>query len=792
MKRFLCVIACVCAVIFLSACKDQTPSTEPKPTRVAVTLDLDGGEIVGGTSHTAVIGENLILQTPTKYGYDFVCWTYKDSEISLSPFSISEYSVTLKAKWARKPCTVTLDLNGGSLQAGQDSTVSVKYGESATLPTPTKVGYAFDGWIYNSGAIDFNPFNIENLFEMTVKAKWSAKKYAVNLDFDGGEIVQEGITLNSCTCTQTYNQALDLPIPSKRGYEFSGYTIGGERFESSIWDLDVDNPTLKAVWEPVSVTYVLNADGAVLENEGGIIKFGSSTDSIKEISVDKKGYNFNGWLVNGERLGDKWNYLPTSGFNVTLIADFSPKSYTVTLNAGEGVLTGETQFELVYGKEYNLPVPTPIEGKEFLGWKIEEIDTTISTHKGYGVYNYDYSGELVAEYTELRYLIFIHIDGTIEKIEIDEEVELSQEDIPTPKGLEGYEVIWDVADGDIIDATETIEIKAVINKTHSYLVKFMSGGLELFSECYQYGQVVTLPDEEHEKVAKEGYEFLGWSFSSTDKENYINGEYKWTFAKTVKLYPVYSPASYTITYSLDSIPIDCSLYNGENKVNDKQEVLFNSNYELYTVKVEGDLFTVKWMLNGVQVPYTGVWSMASDVTLVAVIDQYNSIEISVKVNPNDGTGANGDSSCYYGKVTLGKQIGLLKTAPTPPAGKKLVGYSYRNKTYALSDIWDVVDYDGEELIAQYEDVQEEEIVQLVTVKIDLNGGSGSTRAQIQVGKTLSSIYPKPTAKDGYKLAGFIYNGKFYALSDVWDVESYDGSYLIAQYEDDSAYWGPTV
>ena len=255
------------------------------------------------------------------------------------------------------------------------------------------------------------------------------------------------------------------------------------------------------------------------------------------------------------------------------------------------------------------------------------------------------------------------------------------------------------------------------------------------------------------------------------------------FADTVKLYSVYAPLTYTITYDFSSIPVDVTLYNGGEQVSNKQEIVFKSEYELYTAKVAGDLFTVKWMFNGTEVPYTGAWSIASDATLVAVINAYNPVSISVNLDVNGGTGNS------FAKITLGKQMSTLTTAPTPPAGKKLVGYKYKEKLYAISDIWDVVNYDSEPLIAIYEDVEE---LNMVTVKIDLNGGTGSTRAQIEIGKPLSTMYPKPIAPTGYKLTGFIYKDKFYALSDVWDVEDYKGSYLIAQYEDDNAFWGPTV
>ena len=784
MKKFLCIIACLLAVFAFSACNDGNQPDSTRPTRVAITLDLNGGEVEGGTSHTAVIGENLILPTPTKYGYDFYCWTYKGEEVSLSPFNISEYSVTLTAEWIRSQCDVTLDLDGGALANGELLSYKVRYGESITLPTPTKVGFDFGGWLFNSGVIDLNPFSIENLFEMTLKAKWTAKRYTVNVDFDGGELIANGQTSTSATIEQTYNQLLNLPVPSKKGYVFAGYSFNGVKIESPVWNIDVNNPTIKVLWEPISVRYTLVADGAELSATSGAINYGSSTASIKSIIPVKVGYNFNGWLVDGKSLEDAWSYLPT-GSSVSLIASFVPKQYKVTLNPESGALSGTTEFDLTYGEVYTLPVPTPSANKAFIGWKIKGTNTLVSTFSGYSIYYYDYFGELVAEYVDAqeKYVVFIHLDGTVEKLAIRGEGEMSTDEIPKPHKLAGREVVWDRSDEEIITLTETTEIKATVNRVHRYVVKFMSGGLELISELYEYGSTITLPGEEHEKVKKDGYKFIGWSFSSSDKQNYINGEYEWNFADTVKLYSVYSPLTYTITYDYSSIPVEITLYRGNEQVSNKQQVVFKSDYELYTVKVAGDLFTVKWTYDGTEVAYSGAWNIASDVSLVAVIDKYNPISISVNLNVNGGTGNS------FATLTLGKQMSALVAAPTAPEGKKLVGYTYKDKFYALSDIWDVVNYDSTPLIAEYEDVEQ---LNIVNVKIDLNGGSGSTRAQIEIGKALSTMYPKPTAPIGYKLTGFIYKGKFYALTDIWDVEDYTGSYLIAQYEDDNAFWGPTV
>ena len=776
MKKLLLIIAVICMAVFVSACKEPS---DPAPTRVAVTLDLDGGVIEGGVSHTVSIGENLILNTPTKYGFDFVGWSHDGKIVSLAPFTIEKYSVTLKAEWSVKPCTVTLDLCGGVLDSGASQTYVVNVGETVQIPTPSKVGYDFGGWLYNSGAISFAPFTIEQVYDMTIKAKWVAKTYSVTLDFNGGVAKIGGENKTSHSLSQTFGQVFDFPHPEKSGYEFAGYSVNGELLSESIWSVAVDNPVAVAVWSPVKVAYTLVADGATLLIKGGIINYGDSTESIKAIVPVKKGYNFLGWKVNGVFIGDTFEYLPTSTSKVNLVAEFSPKTYALTLNAGDGTLQGSAQISLNYGGEYTLPIAVAPSGREFLGWKTSSGDL-VSSPSGYCVYNYDYQGELIAEYTDIKYLVFIHIDGSIEKVEILGEGELTEESIPTPKSKLGYSIAWELPIEDILQITETTEILAVIEYACSYNAIFKNGGRELFSYKYEYNDVITLPNAEHQGVAMSGYNFLGWSLSQNDKENYFNGEFKWEFTSNVNLYAVYQASDYTITYDYSNIKVDCTLYNGEEPVINRQTVTYDSEYTLYTLEVADDLVTVVWTYNGEELT-SSIWNIASDVTLVAKPVTYKNVEISVNVDVNGGTGN------PYGTVVLGKPLSQLTVEPTPPTNYKLSGYKYRDKVYALSDIWDVLDYGGEPLIAQYQMVDV-----IITVNIDLNGGKGYVHAKIQVGKTLTTISPKPTAANGYNLTGFIYNGKFYAMNDVWDVYDYDGSYLIAQYEDDSDKWGPFV
>ena len=402
----------------------------------------------------------------------------------------------------------------------------------------------------------------------------------------------------------------------------------------------------------------------------------------------------------------------------------------------------------------------------------------VTAPSGYVVYNFDYSTEFIAVYTDVKYLIFIHIDGSIEKLEIKEE--LNSEDIPEPKQLAGNKVSWELSFSEILELTETTEIKAVIDRGYTYVATYKTANKD-FYKTYEYGELFTLPTAEYDGVSKNGYTFLGWSYSSTDDTNYFNGEMRWEITKSVTFYAVYKPNAYKISYDYSNIKVEGQLYNGENAVSSIQTVEYGSQYLLYTLKVSDDIVTVGWTYNGELVNNSGTWKIASEVTLVAQIITYKNVSINVNLDINGGTGNS------YATVILGKPLSELSAHPTPPSGYKLVGYKFRDKTYQLQDVWDVIDYGGEPLIAVYS-----ELPKTVTVNIDLNGGTGSIKGQIRVGEKLTTISPKPIAQNGYKLTGFTYKGKFYSLQDVWDVEDYDGSRLIAQYEDDSSDWSPIV
>ena len=138
-------------------------------------------------------------------------------------------------------CNVTFNANGGTVSP---TTRAVASGAAVgTLPTPTRSGYTFAGWytaasggtkIYASTTITAN---------VTYYAHWTAKKYTVTFNANGG-------TVSPTTRTVTHGGAIgSLPTPTRSGYTFAGwYTTanGGTKISSS--KMITANVTYYAHW----------------------------------------------------------------------------------------------------------------------------------------------------------------------------------------------------------------------------------------------------------------------------------------------------------------------------------------------------------------------------------------------------------------------------------------------------------------------------------------------------------------------------------------------------------------
>lgn len=188
-----------------------------------------------------------VLPKPNKIGYMFDGW-YSNGESDCKKGTTCvkmkgivrelDNQVVLHAHWNPITVTVTFDPNGGNCST---ATQTYTYGEEYTLPTPTKLGYIFDGWKDKSGNVikKDETFTMTSVVDYTLTATWiykSKQSIEVTLNANGGKILlssngdDTGDALVNKDYAGTVSEQIltyrsgalygELPKPTRTGYVF--------------------------------------------------------------------------------------------------------------------------------------------------------------------------------------------------------------------------------------------------------------------------------------------------------------------------------------------------------------------------------------------------------------------------------------------------------------------------------------------------------------------------------------------------------------------------------------------
>ena len=160
--------------------------TKDETVTYTVKFDTNGGSAVD--AKTVNSGEAIAkpASDPTKAGYTFAGW-YSDSALNtVFDFDtpITE-DITLYAKWEVVTYTVTFEPDGGNVTP-ESQTFTIETG-IATLPTPTKEGFTFEGWF--AGEKQYTSIEKGTTGDITLTAKWSQ-----NASEDEERLLQDGHT----------------------------------------------------------------------------------------------------------------------------------------------------------------------------------------------------------------------------------------------------------------------------------------------------------------------------------------------------------------------------------------------------------------------------------------------------------------------------------------------------------------------------------------------------------------------------------------------------------------------
>ena len=203
-------------------------------------------------------GETVTLYPVYRTGYTFAGW-YDAKAGGTRVEVIDEHNIgsvsVLYARFVPLEFAITLDAGGGTFISpdGEASvyTYQVQYGQSLDLPTCSREGYAFLGWMDEDG----NPveqITSVNLGDMSLTASWmqTGVEYRIEYMLDGG-------TMEGNPDTALSDVTVSLSEPVRDGYLFLGWYDNpngvGEPYLSTLFGRTEDL-TLYALWQEMTVS----------------------------------------------------------------------------------------------------------------------------------------------------------------------------------------------------------------------------------------------------------------------------------------------------------------------------------------------------------------------------------------------------------------------------------------------------------------------------------------------------------------------------------------------------------
>ena len=315
-----------------------------------------------------VKGEYSPVDVPIREGYIFTGWNETDSAISGEPTVTVDRDVTLYAVWVEQTYTVTLNANNGMFaDEAETKTIEDVKGEYSPMDVPIREGYIFVGWNKSDDATTGNATVIVDQ-DVTLYAIWIEQTYTVILSANNGMFADETETK---TIESVKGEYSPTDVPVREGYVFVGWNETDDATTGNATVIVDHDVTLYAVWIEQTYTVTLDANNGAFADE-------TETKTIEGVKGEyspgdvpaREGYVFVGWNESDD--ATTGNATVIVDRDVTLYAVWIEQTYTVTLNANNGMFADGTETKTIEGikGEYSPTELSEREGYIFLGWSL--------------------------------------------------------------------------------------------------------------------------------------------------------------------------------------------------------------------------------------------------------------------------------------------------------------------------------------------------------------------------------------------------------------------------------------
>ena len=478
-------------------------------------VTLDPGEYGNGKKVVSVTYD-AAYEFPmlTKRGYTFKGWSDGSNVYSYTGSWTVANDITLTPSFELDNYTLAFELDGGSMANVGKETYTV-HDAAFDIPNPTRHGYTFLGWTYEGQSTAKKDVTIptNSVGNLNFKANWTGNRHTIKLNLNGGKAY-------SSTVDVVYGSNYSIPTPTRTGYTFDGWFNGSTQYTSGTWELDSDL-TLNAKWTANQYKISFNSSGGGSFN-AQTVTFGTY---VSLPTPSKSGYDFDGWYDGSTKVtSGTWSVAK----NVTLVAKWTNKSSTLTLNAngGPGVPSSITVRR---GEYYSLPTPRRT-GYNFLGWY-----NGSSYFSSSGYYNLTSNVSLTAKWEAKGVKITLNANGgTVSPGSILVKYGASYT-LPTPPKNGATFAGWYYGNtrydtSGVSNFASEITLTAKWENQKAYTIKLdaMGGTVSQTFYSYNVGDYYSLPTP-----YRSGYKFYGWA--DFDTREIIPSSGRFNFGRNLNL-----------------------------------------------------------------------------------------------------------------------------------------------------------------------------------------------------------------------------------------------------------------
>lgn len=498
----------------------------------------------------------------------------------------------------KKTCTVVFKIDGQTDSIGD---IQCEEGTKIEKPSYQKQGYTIS-WSFD--------FDTPITTDLEIIGTLTPIKYNITVSAPG----LEG---DNASYTVDYGTAVNIPIPSKKGYEFTGWLCEGKSFDASKpYNFTKDITIIPTFNKVIEYTITYNLNGGI-NNSNNPTKYTiEETFDFLNPTWENEAFEFCGWYTDAEFEHSISKIDLGTTENITLYAKWEKVNIpqepvvvttNVTINA-DGYECDGTILTFIFGENYTLP--TIVREGYTNYWTIngETIPTT-------GVWSFEETDVVVdVAWSLVEYSITYEIYGGTNNEENPTKITCEQ-NVQLLNPTKEYAIFagWytDVNFENKVDSISQITSNLTLYALWQYIdVEITydpnSGNLDELSQNVIYGNEYQLATPE-----KFGYNFDGWY----NGENLVAQSGQWLFDENITLTAKWSLIKFKIEYDLNGGSQGSGSWKTEYTVEDnnftlpipnKAEQIFlgwstsdssviKTSFTVYKGMYSGDLkFTANW------------------------------------------------------------------------------------------------------------------------------------------------------------------------------------------------------